>query len=106
MELNSRQQKARKVFDGIKTAPQEGASDNSSKQEQEPRSGRASEGIAEIILHEEISPGMAEVGQLNVSLESAISFSPYNIKALLSPIQDPMGANLKIHHPQECDLPH
>ena len=28
------------------------------------------------------------------------------LKALLSPTQDPIGANLKIHHPQECDLSH
>ena len=36
------------VFDGIKRAPEGGASDNSSKQEGDPRSRRASGRIAEI----------------------------------------------------------
>ena len=49
---------------------------------------------------------MAGEGQLNVSLESDINLSLCNIKSSPLSHQDPMGANLKIHHPHECDHSH
>lgn len=69
------------------TAPQEGVSNKSSKQEQEPRSGRTSEGIAEIILAWRDKRCMAGEGHLNVSLESDINLSPCNFKS--SPLSHP-----------------
>lgn len=78
-----------------KTAPQEGASDNSSKQEQEPRSGRTSEGIAEIILAWRDKRCMAREGQLNVSLESDINLSLCNIKSSPLSYLGPHGSQPK-----------